>query len=136
MSLETYTNADIMPPQQPLSKINDISEIELQQLTADLEGKKIVDQFAKTEKVNVQILDQSSMQDSRIVAESREESQKGEIFITRPLLASVEEKMPAMPQLDIEFMSKVGRAISPLEANPKATDESFGMNDSEHDQLF
>ena len=49
MSLETYTNADIMPPQQPLSKINDISEIELQQLTADLEGKKIVDQFAKTE---------------------------------------------------------------------------------------
>ena len=44
--------------------------------------------------------------------------------------------MPAMRQLDMEFMSKRGRAISPLEANPKATDESFGMNDSEHDQLF
>ena len=63
-----------MPPQQPLSKINDLSEIELRQLTADLEEKKVVDQFAKTEKVNVQVLDQSSLQDSRIVAESREES--------------------------------------------------------------
>ena len=125
-----------MPPQQPLSKINDLSEIELRQLTADLEEKKVVDQFAKTEKVNVQVLDQSSLQDSRIVAESREESQKGDVFITQPLLASVEEKMPAMRQLDMEFMSKRGRAISPLEANPKATDESFGMNDSEHDQLF
>ena len=70
------------------------------------------------------------------MAESRDESQKGDVFITQPLMTSVDEKAPAMQSFEVEFLSKKGRAISPLEANAKATDESFGLNESEHDQLY
>ena len=63
-SLAAYTQADIIPTQtQPLQNIQDLSDIERIEIQGEFtheEEKIVVNEFARTEKINIQVLDESS----------------------------------------------------------------------------
>lgn len=142
-SLAAYTQADLVREPTPLQNIQDLSDIELhQEFTRDLEEKRVVEQFAKTEQIEgyqgIKMLDESSLAAEETLKKSKAESQEPalqeDVFTTQA--KELAAAQTGFAQTDIDFMTKLGRAISPLEANQKATDESNALDESEHDQLY
>ena len=91
-SLAAYTQADLVREPTPLQNIQDLSDIELhQEFTRDLEEKRVVEQFAKTEQIEgyqgIKMLDESSLAAEETLKKSKVESQEPalqeDVFITQ-----------------------------------------------------